>query len=151
MRYTFIWIVGVLILLGSCRSFQPVEVGRPSNLRVASLSGSQVNLEISLPIKNPNIYKITVTRIQAEAYLNDVKAGKITSNNKIRMEAGSDQIHQLKVGIDFSDLLGSDLNVLDIVRKNKVDLSVEGTLSTRSFLYTKEVPFSQKKTLNLSR
>jgi hypothetical protein len=43
------------------------------------------------------------------------------------------------------------LNVLDIVRENSVDLSIDGTLTTRSFLYSKEVPFRQEKTLKLNR
>ena len=141
----------MMILLSSCRSFKPVEVGRPSDLRVASLSGSKVNLDISVPIKNPNIYKITVSQIQADAYINNTKAGKITSNEKIRLEARSNKVHDLKLGIDFSDLLGSDLNVLDILRENRVNLSIEGTLTTRSFLYSKEVPFTQSKALKLSR
>lgn len=144
-------ILGLMILLSGCRSFQPVEVGRPSDLKVASLSGSKVNLAISVPIKNPNIYRITVTRIQADAYINNAKAGKITSNDKIRLEARSNKVHDLQLAINFSNLLGSDLNVLDILRENRVDLSIDGTLTTRSFLYSKEVPFRQKKTLKLNR
>ena len=151
MKQITILILGMMILMNGCRSFEPVEVGRPSDLKVASLSGSKVNLDISVPIKNPNIYKITVTQIQADAYINDTKAGKITSNDKIRLEARSDKVHDLKLGIDFSDLLGSDLNVLDIMRENRVNLSIDGTLTTRSFLYSKEVPFKQSKTLKLNR
>jgi LEA14-like dessication related protein len=151
MKQATTLILGLIILLGGCRSFQPVEVGRPGDLKVASLSGSKVNLEISVPIKNPNIYKITVTRIQADAYINNTKAGKITSNDKIRLEARSDKVHNLKLGIDFSNLLGSDLNVLDIMRENRVDLSIDGTLTTRSFLYSKEVPFKQERSLKFSR
>jgi len=151
MRNITLWAILAVVLFGGCRTFQPVEVGRPSDLKVASLSGSKVNLEISLPIKNPNIWSITVTRIQAEAYINETRAGKITSNDKIKLTAGSDEEHQLKLGMDFSDLIDSNLSIMEIMRQGSVDLSIDGTLTTRSFLYKKEVPFSQKKRLRLSR
>jgi len=143
-------LLGILLLTGACASFQPVEVGEPSNLEVSSLSGSKVHLKISLPIKNPNIYRIKVTRIRADAFINESKAGEITSTEKISLPARSDELHRLKLDVNFSDLLDSGISVIEIMRKGKLDMKIQGSLTTRSFLYKKEIPFTRQKSLTLN-
>jgi len=110
-----------------------------------------VNLEIALPIKNPNIYKIRVTHIRADAYINQTKAGEITNNEKISLASRSNEVHQLSLDVSFSELLGSGISVMEILRKGKLDLKIQGSLTTRSFLYKKEIPFTQQKTLDLNK
>lgn len=151
MRYVIkAVLLGVLLATGACSSLQPVEVGEPSNLEVSSLSGSKVNLKLSLSIKNPNIYRIKVTSIRADAYINDTKAGEITNKENISLPARSDQVHRLKLDVNFSDLVGSGISVMEILRKGKLDMKIKGSLTTRSFLYKKEIPFSRQKSLNLN-
>ena len=147
------WIVAsalILVFLGSCKSFHPVEVGQPTDLKVDSFSGSKLNLIIFVPIKNPNIYRIRVTKITATAYINETKAGKIINREKINLPSNSDEIHKLQLNVDFTDLLSSGLSLMDIMRQGKVDVAIKGTLTSRSFLYKKEVPFSKARTLKLN-
>src|SRR6056297_139273 len=143
-------VLGILLLSGGCKSFQPVEVGEPTDLRVSSLSGSAVNLEIDLPIKNPNLYKIHVTHIRADAWINQTKAGEITNTRKISLPSRSNEVHRLKLDVSFSDLLSSGISVIEIMRQGKLNLKIEGSLTTRSFLYKKEIPFTEQKTLKLN-
>lgn len=140
-----------LISAGSCQITQPVEVGEPTDLKIESMTGQTVKIKISLPIKNPNIFRIKVTRIQADALINDVKAGEITSQEAIKLSAGTNKVHDLRLKVKLSELIGSGLPVMEIMRKGKVDLSIKGSLTASSFLYNKEFPFARKKTLQLNR
>jgi len=143
-------LLGIILLSGACKSFQPVEVGEPTDLKVSSLSGSKVTLEIALPVKNPNIYKIRVTHIRADAYINQTKAGEIINKEKITLPSRSHEVHRLKLDVSFSDLLSSGISVMEIMRRGKLDLKINGSLTTRSFLYKKEIPFTEQKTLELN-
>jgi len=143
-------VVGFILFLGACNSFKPVEVGEPTDLKVSSLSGSKVNLEISLPIKNPNVYKIRVTQIRAHAFINQTKAGEITNKEKISLPSRSDEVHRLNLDVSFSDLLSSGIPVVEILREGKLDIKIKGSLTTRSFLYRKKIPFTRQKTLELN-
>ena len=147
--WIIISIISVLAI-GGCKSFDPVEIGEPQDLRVASFSGKELNLEIFVPIKNPNLYRINVTKITATAYINGSKAGRIINREKIKLPSNSDKVHKLELGVNFSDLLTSGLSVMEIMREGKVRVSIKGTLTAQSFLYKKEIPFERERTLMLN-
>jgi LEA14-like dessication related protein len=151
MHYLKTAVLLFALFLSGCKSFQPVEVGKPTDLRVASISGSKVNLKISVPIKNPNIYSIRVTHIQASAYINKAKVGEITNRENIRLDSRSDEIHDLKLDVDISSLFSTGLNITGIMKKGEVDFSIKGDLTTRTLFYQKTVPFSRRRTLTINR
>jgi len=151
MRTIRTWLLLMVILsAAACKPLDPVEVGQPKDLKLAGLSDQQVNLHLSVPIRNPNFYRIKVTQIRATAYINDSKAGNISNQEIIKLPANSDQVHQLKLMVSFSDLLESGLSAMEIIRKGALDLKLEGNLTVRSFLYKKDVPFTRNKTLKLN-
>jgi LEA14-like dessication related protein len=151
MKYKrFIIIIALLGLIG-CKTYEPLEVGEPRNLKVKSLSGSTVDLSLELPIRNPNIYRINVTGIEGSAFINEKKAGDIKSTEKVKLPANSDKTHEVLLKVDYSDLLSGGMSVMSILKNGKVNLSIKGSLTAKSFLYRKELNFNRKSTLDLSR
>ncbi|MGM0530141.1 MAG: LEA type 2 family protein [Bacteroidota bacterium] len=151
MKYIrFILFIALLGLIG-CKTYEPLEVGEPRNLKVKALSESTVDLSLELPIRNPNIFRINVTRVEGSAFINDKKAGEIESTEKLKLPANSDKTHDVLLTVDYSDLLSSGMSVTSILKSGEVTLAIKGSLTAKSFLYRKELDFNRKSTLNLSR
>jgi len=151
MKYIrIVFFIAILGLVG-CKTYEPLEVGKPTNLKVQALSESTVDLTLELPIRNPNIYKIKVTGIKGAAFINDKKAGNIKSTEKVKLPANSDRTHEVMLKVDYSDLISSGMSFMSILRDGEVTLSLKGSLTARSFLYKKELNFNRKSTLDLSR
>ncbi len=151
MRNITIIIIVAFLGVAGCKSYKPLEIGAPSDLKVNSLSERSVDLSLNLPISNPNIYRIKVTRVEGTAFINDKKAGKIRSTENIKLPANSDKTHKVLLKVDYSDLLSSGMSVMSILNKGEVTLSIEGSLTAKSFLYKKEISFNRKRTLDLAR
>lgn len=143
-------LAGMMIILG-CKQYKPLEVGDPENLKLKALSGNSLEVTIHLPIRNPNLYSIKVTKLEGSAYINDQKAGKIHSSEKIKLPARSDKIHEVPLEIDYSDLLSSGISLMKVLQTRQVDLTLKGTLTAQSFLYKKDFHFNRKKTVRLER
>jgi len=151
MRNILIILIITLMGLAGCKTYKPLEVGAPTNLKVNALSESSVDLTLDLPIRNPNIYRLKVTRIEGMAFINDNRAGEIESTENIKIPANSDKTHQVLLKVDYSDLLSSGMSVMNILNKGEVTLTLKGDLTAKSFLYKKELSFNRKRTLDLSR
>ena len=151
MRHIRIIFFIALLGLFGCKTYKPLEVGEPTNLKVKALSESSVDLSLKLPISNPNIYRIKVTRIEGSAFINETKAGEIESSEILKLPANSDKAHEVLLKVDYSDLLSSGMSVMSILEKGEVTLSIKGSLTAKSFLYKKELQFNRKSTLDLSR
>lgn len=151
MKYTrVIFIIGLMALAG-CKNYETLEVGQPTNLQVNSVSESSINLTVHLPIRNPNIYMLKLTRVEGTTFINNKKAGEIINREKIRIPANSDEIHELSFKVDYSDLLSGGMSLLNIMRTGEVKLRIKGTLTAKSFLYKKELEFDRQRTVNLNR
>jgi len=134
-----------------CKQYKPLEVGDPENLKLKGLSGNALEVTIHLPIRNPNLYSIKVTKLSGTAFINDQKAGRIRSSEKIKLPARSDKIHEVPLEIDYSDLLSSGISLMKVLKTRQVDLTLKGTLTAQSFLYKKDFHFNRKKTVRLER
>lgn len=151
MKYIRIIFLLALLGLAGCKSYKPLEVGKPKNLKVNALSESSVNLSLELPIRNPNVYRIKVTRVEGSAFINEKKAGEIKSREKLKLPANSDKIHKVSLIVDYSDLFSSGMSFMNILKEGEVTLAIKGTLTAKSFLYKKELEFNRKRTLGINR
>ena len=151
MKYLHIIFFIALLSVTGCKTYESLEVGKPTNLKVKSLSENTVDLTLELPIRNPNIYRIKVTRIEGSAFINDKKAGDIKSTEKVKLPANSDKTHEVMLRVDYSDLLSGGMSFMSILKDGEVTLSLKGSLTAKSFLYKKELDFNRKSTLDLSR
>jgi LEA14-like dessication related protein len=144
-------IIGCLLLVGGCKDYVPLEVGKIKDLKLNTISTSQLDLTLRLPIRNPNLYSIKVTKIEGSAFLSDKKAGTIQSTEKIKIPGNSDKIHEVPLSVDYSELISAGMDFMKILKEGKVDVRIKGNLTATSFLYKKEVQFNQQRTLNLQR
>jgi LEA14-like dessication related protein len=142
--------VAILTGLSSCESFKPVEVGNPTNFKVHSVETDKITASIFLPIKNPNLLSIKIKEINAIAFINDKKTGKVTNSEVLKIPGNSDKTQQLKFEINFSDIASSGLSVFSILKEGKVDLKLKGTITAKSLFTKRKINFTKERTIRLN-
>lgn len=133
----------------SCSSFKPIEVGNPTDFKVHAVEANNIKASIYLPIKNPNLLSVKIKEIDARAYINDKKTGKVTNAETIKIPGNSDKTQELKFKVDFSDIVSGGLSFLKILREGEVDLKLEGTITARSFFTERKIEFTKERNVKL--
>ena len=147
----YILFISLFITLSGCKSYQSIIVEEPQNVKINSANLNNMNLTLQLPIKNPNFYPIKVKRIYADVYLNQNAVGKITNKEKLKIPGNSDEIHDLELNINYSDIFDSGFSLMRLLRSKKLQIKLEGYVEVRSFLIKKEVKFNESKAIEMNQ
>jgi LEA14-like dessication related protein len=148
--FSIISLVALIVGFASCSSFKPIEVGNPTDFKVHSIEGSNIKASIYLPIKNPNFLNVKVHKVNAIAYINNKKTGKVTSSEILKIPGNSDKTQELEFKVDFSDIVSGGFSFLNILREGKVDLKLEGTITAKSLFTEKKIDFAKERSIKLN-
>ena len=152
LREFFKIIPGVLlitILFSSCNVYKSVNIGDVDNVDFKGLVDNKVNLELKVPVTNPNGYKIKITSMDLDVTVNGKYLGKMKNAEVITIPKKSDEIHNFPVNIYVKNLLGS-MSVLYKMRKMKsFEMQIEGTIKVKAMLRSKTIEVSEKQRVSL--
>ena len=110
---------------------------------------NKVNLELKVPVTNPNGYKIKITSMDLDVTINGKYLGKMKNAEVITIPKKSDEIHNFPVNIYVKNLLGS-MSVLYKMRKMKsFEMQIEGTIKVKAMLRSKTIEVSEKQRISL--
>lgn len=132
-----------VIIVTACSNFEEVKVGSPAGLRINRLRASEINLEVLLPIENPNNKKFKVTTIDLDVSLNEHYLGKIRNVDQVLIPGKSKDIYTLSLEIEMNNLLSSVFSVLNILASRRVKLEIKGFLKVRSGIFTMTIPVEE--------
>lgn len=148
-------LLAIILIIGflstGCSSFQPIEVGKPQDFQLHAVNSDKSEASVYLPIKNPNMVGVKVTKIVATAYINDDKTGTFTNTETFRIPAKSDKTHELKFEVDFTDIIKGGMSLFKILRDGSIDVKIEGTITAKALFTKKTIDFSNQKTIQLNQ
>jgi len=147
--FSTISLVLLIISISGCSSFKPIEVGNPTNFKVHSIDANNIKASVFLPIKNPNFLSVKIEEIDATAYINEKKTGKVINSEVLKIPGNSNETQELKFKIDFSDIVSGGLSFLSILKEGKVDLKLKGTITAKSLFSEKKIDFTKKRSIDL--
>lgn len=132
-----------VIIVTACSNFEEVKVGGPTGLRINRLRTPEINLEVLLPIENPNNKKFKVTAIDLDLSLNEHYLGKIRNVDQVMIPGKSKDIYTLSLEMEMNNLLSSVFSVLNILASRRVKLEIKGFLKVRSGIFTMTIPVEE--------
>ena len=139
----------ITILFSSCNVYKSVNIGDVDNVDFKGLVDNKVNLELKVPVTNPNGYKIKITSMDLDVTVNGKYLGKMKNAEVIIIPKKSDEIHSFPVNIYVKNLLGS-MSVLYKMRKMKsFEMQIEGTIKVKAMLRSKTIEVSEKQRISL--
>ena len=137
------------LLTASCTIVKPVKVGAVKTLKVNEFSFKKINLEVLLPIKNPNWVNFKITDIDLDVSLNNIKLGKINNGKEFNIKANSDEVHNFEIDVKLSNLLVGAFSLINSLQKNEIELNVVGYIKGKSLIFTKKVKINQTRNVKL--
>lgn len=129
-----------LLLLTACSEFQEIEVGSPSAIIFKSFKDNKINVDLSLPITNPNDLQFKITKINLEVVVNDNYLGKITNVKNIHIPRESSENHVFNLDLEVKSVVKGILSVINILGSGTVEVESKGEIKVRSGFIAKSIP-----------
>jgi LEA14-like dessication related protein len=140
--FRFLLLVSIPLFLTSCFSYKEIELGDVENVRLNKLSGGGLEIKSDILINNPNNYKITIKKIDADVLVNGQKVGKIELNKKVVLPKKSEQLQTFTINTQLSDLISAAPTALF---GGPVTLQLKGYIKGKVFIFSKKFPLDEER------
>jgi len=138
------------MFLGSCTLYKDIEVSEVRDIRITELTKEGLVAEVDLKIYNPNPYKLTILKVDADLYLNDKDIGDAEINEKVTIDKKSNLVYTIKLDGDYTQMGGSLLEgLLGSIFAQTVNLRIDGTIKGRALFISKKVYFELDEDVKL--
>lgn len=138
----------LLLLLGaSCNLYKEVEMVEMIDMKVTEWSGENVRAEVYLQLKNPNWYKVRLTRSHVQLYLDGKEIGVVELSEALDIPPRSVTTHTMQLHADYEDIENVLGNMLNLLFKQKYVLEGKGYVRGRAFFIARKVPVAFREDL----
>ena len=137
IRLPFLLLILIATLFTGCWSYEEVEMLGVENVEVANLSDKALDVEVTVKIRNPNNYKITIVGSDLDMVLNGQSMGKAKLKNQVVIPKNSNQSHKVLISGDPKALLSNPLGALMGLMGKSMEVGVKGKVKVRARFITK--------------
>lgn len=138
-----------LLFLGACSEFNEITIGSPSAIKVNGLNDNKLNIDLYLPIHNPNNLKFRITKIDMNIVLNDNYLGKITNADHVSIPASSDEKLRFNLDLEIKSVVKGLISIVNIVSQGRVEVKSDGYIRVRCGFVGKTIPVHNETSVNV--
>ncbi len=149
MKRTYFFLL-ILPLLTSCLTRESVDIGEIQQLEINGVERNTVSMRISLPIENPNNYKISIEEIYLEFSLDNEHLGNLSSNKKIEIPAHSKEVHKFDLELELKNAFLGALSIIQQFSKKNAEVNINGWVKARALFVRKKIPVSESQSYDWS-
>ncbi|MDP4827216.1 MAG: LEA type 2 family protein [Flavobacteriales bacterium] len=140
----------VMSTMVSCKFYKDVEVLDVEDVNITKFNKDLVEAEITLRIKNPNWYAVTLTQSDIDVFVNQKEMGKVMLTEKVKLPSKSVNSRKLVLRGNYKDIKGSFLdNLLSLLFANKADFQAKGFVTGKALLVKRKVPVDFSESIDL--
>ncbi len=145
-------IIGIILLifiLNGCNAYKSIDIGDIENVNFKGMVNSKISLELSIPITNPNGYKIKIKSMDLDVSIDGKYLGKLKNTNEIIIPAKSDEVQNILVDIHIKNMLSGMSSFYKISNSKSFKMQIEGTIKAKAFLSSKTIKVSEIQDVSL--
>jgi LEA14-like dessication related protein len=135
----------------SCSGFGEIEVGDIEDVRFSKLALKSVEFEVQLTIDNPTAFRYRIIDVDLDVFINNEYLGNIRNVDNVLIPGRSSELYTFPLRAEFSSILGSALSMYRFYLDRNADIRVSGTITARSFPFTKKIPVNEATEVNMNR
>jgi LEA14-like dessication related protein len=139
----------IVIVLSSCSIYKPVDIGDVNNVDFKGMADNKVNLNLKVPISNPNGYKIKIKSMDLDLKINGNYIGKMTIADVIVIPRKSEEVQEFPVEIIVRNPLASMAIMYKLRNAKSFEMELNGTIKVKAFLNSKTIKVSEKQRVKL--
>ena len=146
MKHLNIYLLFVVyFLVLSCGRFSDITIGDISGVNVKGFEENALIVELNVPIDNPTMHKIRISKFDAKIYMNNQYLGKVSNKSPLVLNARTNHVYNILLEIRLANIFGTAMNIMSIGKGQKVKFRIDGTLSARTLLLFKKIEISESR------
>lgn len=134
----------VLAATSGCSKIERLKVGSVRNVSFKGMANNTINLEVTVPIENPNSFRLKIKNADMKVTSNGTEIGRIKQMDDLVIAGKSTKEYPVNVSIELTNLGGGLLSAMRLFN-SKTDLRMNGTVKVRSFIYARTVKVEDYK------
>lgn len=145
-----LFFLGILFIqfLTSCK-INEVEIKRFEGIKFNNIDENKANLELMIPVVNPNNFGFTIADIRLDLAINGKDIGSVKKTTKLRIPAKSNKTYPVGIEINIDKAVGSISSLTASLLKNKIGIKAKGYIKVRKFIFKKKIPVDQNENVKL--
>ena len=144
----------IIILIGitftSC-NYKEVEIFEVKNITLGKIKADNISLNTTIHIKNPNNYKIKITKYDLDVKLHNQTFKIKDDNANILIPKKFDGIIKVPLKLKSQKVLSFSTlaTMYKVFSAKSIDIGAKGTVSAKLFLFKKKIKVDEQKTIKL--
>ncbi|MFO7829267.1 MAG: LEA type 2 family protein [Bacteroidales bacterium] len=148
-RLHLINIIIISFIFSGCSSFKDIEIGEIENVEFKGLYNNLAGLELTIPVSNPNNFKINIIDMNLDISINGKHLGKMTNLQKVVIPSRSEGSLIFPLQVELSNMLSGVLSLYKLRNTKNFEVQINGSIKARSFLHFKTIDVNEKHMVNL--
>jgi LEA14-like dessication related protein len=137
------------ILMTSC-GYKDVEYSGVKNVELQSGSLTQIKLKITIKVKNPNTYKITLVNGKFNVKSDGFDLGTFNLTKKTVIPAESEGDVEVFVDTKLKSLFSSaTIALMAKVSQNNIPVTIDGHITAKAYFLRKKIKFNKTENVSL--
>ena len=129
-----------LAFLQSCLTYEDVEFAGMDNVSVNHINMDGASVAVTVKVKNPNNYKIKITKSDLDLYLGDRKVGKAKIDRRIVLKGNSSDSHTFNIDASFGEMGSAFGGLFQVLASGSANVKVDGWVKAKAFGIGKKFP-----------
>ncbi len=143
-------IIILALLFNSCMEYRDVEVVEVSNVGIKGISLSGIDIGVSMQIKNPNKYDISIVDSDLTLFAEGKKVGNAHVKEKIKIPKKSNKVHHFTVQSNPADIVSNAIPLLmSLMSKTTLEVQITGDIKAKAKGLSKRFPVDFKDKVKL--
>ena len=138
-------VIFISTVLTSCFSLQELKIGEIKNIQMKGLNNNLITLQITLPIENPNPYRLKIKSSDLKVVVNKNEVGKIKQMENLIIPGKSSKDYDVRVVVEITNIAGGLMSAYKLVQGSNADIRLSGKIKVQSFLYFKTIDIEEYK------
>lgn len=139
----------LLFSLDSC-TFDGMEIGKIKGIDIVNIDKETLDIEVNIPIVNPNKTGFTISKVNIDLALNGVEFGRVTQKKKIHVKPQSSEIYPVLFQLKLKEsALGLPKLIAATMIGKKIDMKAEGYIKARKFIFYRKFEVNEKTPVDL--
>jgi LEA14-like dessication related protein len=148
-KIALISIVVLSIFMTSC-GYKEVTYSGVKNVELQSASLSEIKLKITVKVKNPNTYKITLVNGKFNVKSDDFELGTFNLTEKSVIPAESEGDINVYVDTKIKSLFSAaTMKLMAKVQQNNIPVTIEGYITAKAYFLRKRIKFNETENVSL--
>ena len=135
-----------LLLLSSCVSFKNPEFKSMDGYTFDGIEGNQVKFTVKATVYNPNFYTLKVKPSKVNVYADNQLYGILNLTKTQKMKRKKDTKLEVPMRFDMAD--GAMMEIMLLMRKDKVNLKLDGKVKGGVYFFSKKFPVKYERAIS---